>query len=80
MLLLMVFMLFLTACGGSVKNVNKINVDFEKYTESEINVAINMAVKHFKDHFGGCTLTQIQYIGDDHAEEFKKWAEKYDAE
>lgn len=80
MLLMIIFTLSLTSCGGNVKNVNIIDVDSEIYSESEINAAIDIAVKHFKDNFEGCTLIEIQYVGDDSVEGFEEWAERYDAE
>lgn len=79
---LMVFasLLSLTACGDSVKSADVIDVDSELYTKSEIGAAIDTVEKYFEEHFDGCTLTEIQYMGDDSADVFEEWAENYDAE
>ena len=79
-LLMVVLILSLSGCEGNVSRVNIIDVDSEIYSKSEINDAIDMVLKHFKDYFKGCTLREIQYAGDDSYKEFEEWAEQYDAE
>jgi len=79
-LLMVVLILSLSGCEGNVGRVNIIDVDSEIYSKSEINDAIDMVLKHFKDYFKGCTLREIQYAGDDSYKEFEEWAEQYDAE
>ena len=78
--LLIILILSLSACGGNVKNVNIVDVDSDIYSETEINDAIDMVLKFFKDNFGGCSLKEIQYVGDDYHEEFEEWADQYKAE
>ncbi|MGI6764318.1 MAG: hypothetical protein GX215_08515 [Clostridiales Family XIII bacterium] len=79
-LLMVVLILSLSGCEGNVSRVNIIDVDSEIYSKSEINDAIDIVLKHFKDYFKGCTLREIQYAGDDSYKEFEEWAEQYDAE
>jgi hypothetical protein len=71
--LLIILILSLSACGGNVKNVNIVDVDSDIYSETEINDAIDMVLKFFKENFGGCSLKEIQYVGDDYHEEFEEW-------
>lgn len=80
LLLMIVFLLSFAACRGNIKNVNIINVDSELYSEVEINSAIDITLKHFKENFKGCTLTEIQYVGDDYVETFDEWAKQYEAQ
>ncbi|MGI6734204.1 MAG: hypothetical protein ACOX4J_08605 [Anaerovoracaceae bacterium] len=77
-LLMVVLLLPLSGCGGNVSRANIIDVDSEIYSKSEINDAIDIVLKHFKDYFKGCTLREIQYAGDDSYKEFEEWAEQYD--
>jgi hypothetical protein len=77
---MVVLILSLSGCEGNVSRVNIIDVDSEIYSKSEINDAIDIVLKHFKDYFKGCTLREIQYAGDDSYKEFEEWAEQYDAE
>ena len=80
LLLMVVLILSLSGCEWNVSRVNIIDVDSEIYSKSEINDAIDIVLKHFKDYFKGCTLREIQYAGDDSYKEFEEWAEQYDAE
>ena len=77
---MVVLILSLSGCEWNVSRVNIIDVDSEIYSKSEINDAIDIVLKHFKDYFKGCTLREIQYAGDDSYKEFEEWAEQYDAE
>ena len=43
------------------------------YSEREIDDAIKVAEKYFKQHFDGCTLTTISYAGD---EKTADWADR----
>ena len=70
----------LCACGGNVKNAVIVPVQSEIYTEEEIDGAVKTAVNYFSREFSGCTLKEIQYIGDEKAESFREWAEQYDAD
>jgi hypothetical protein len=50
-LLMVVLILSLSGCEGNVSRVNIIDVDSEIYSKSEINDAIDIVLKHFKDYF-----------------------------
>ncbi len=52
----------------------------EVYSEEDIELAIEETVSYFKRYFGGCTLKEIGYAGDEYADEFEAWAEQYDAD
>lgn len=79
-LIVAVSLLSLAACENPAKNVDVIGADSELYTKSEIDAAADTVVKYFEDHFDGCVLTEMRYMGDDSAEVFAEWAEQYDAE
>jgi len=52
--LIMFFVLLsLSACGGSVKNVNIIEVQSDYYSSNEINSAIETIVKEFDKKWDG---------------------------
>lgn len=38
---------------------------FCKYSDAEIESAINVVIDYFKEKFDGCTLTEITYLGVD---------------
>ena len=49
----------LSACGGNVSKVNTHNVDSEIYSEEDINAAIDTIKKEFKNDWKGCTLASV---------------------
>ena len=66
MLLIVVAMSFgLCACGGNVKNVKIIEEESVKYSSEEINSAIEIIIKEFKENWKGCKLNKICYAGDE---------------
>ena len=72
----------LCACGGggTVRDAVIVPVQSDIYTEKEIDDAAKTAIRYFAREFSGCTLKEIQYIGDEKAESFREWAEQYDAD
>ena len=70
----------LSACGGNVSKVNTHNVDSEIYSEEDINAAIDTIKKEFKDDWKGCTLTEIYYAGDDSSKDHQDWANRNNAD
>ena len=72
----------LCACGGggNVKDAAIVPVKSDIYTEKEIDDAAKTAIKYFRREFSGCTLKEIQYIGDDAKDRFTGWAEQYGAD
>lgn len=69
-----VILCLLSGCGGNVKQVERIYAPSALYSETDIDAAMDVAIQYFKKEFSGCTLTQIQYPGDD-AEAFAQWAD-----
>lgn len=83
LLLISAASLLLTAC------VNRGNVDSveipdwkpsEIYADTEIEAAFLVVKDYFSREFDGCTLTRLYYPGDSFADEFREWAEDYDAD
>ena len=81
----------LTACGSflGVGSLRRGNVDHVKvadwepssiYTDSDIEAAIQTVKDYFEKEFGGCTLTELEYVGDASADEFESWAATYNAD
>lgn len=64
-----------SGCGGNVRNVERLYAPSSLYSQEEIDAAMDVAIRYFKKEFSGCTLTQIQYPGDD-AEAFAHWADQ----
>ena len=65
---------------GNVKRAVTQPVSSEIYTEDEIESAIRTAKDYFHDHFGGCTLTEISYAGDERNAGEAENASKYGME
>lgn len=83
MLISLVLSLALTGSGGG-GDVSQVEIMPWKpstiYTEEEILEAVGVAEAYFAEEFQGCTLREITYVGDDHADEFAEWAEAYEAD
>ena len=73
-------LLTLCSCGGNTQNAVIIPVQSDIYTSEDINDAIKTAIQYFKREFSGCTLKEIQYIGDQAERSFDEWAEQYHAD
>lgn len=78
--LVLVGMLGLVACGGNTKNVNITDYSSEIYSDAEIDSAIDVAIDYFEKYFDGCTLTEITYLGDDELDDFQEFAERNNAD
>ena len=74
-LLVWVVLCLLSGCGGNVRNVERLYAPSSLYSQEEIDAAMDVAIRYFKKEFSGCTLTQIQYPGDD-VEAFAHWADQ----
>ena len=70
----------LSACGGDVSEVNTHNVNSEIYSQEDINAAIDTIKKEFMMNWGGCTLTEIYYAGDDSSKDHQDWADRNNAD
>lgn len=66
----------LTACGGSVKDFKIKKVESELYTNDEIDSAIETIVQEFKKDWKGCTLKEIYYAGDETSKNYQDWADR----
>ena len=76
----LLLLLILSGCGGNVSHVNIVDVPSETYSEAEIDAAVDTAIRYFRQHFSGCTMTKIAYAGDEKAAAMEAWAETYGAE
>ena len=70
----------LSACGGDISRVNTHNVNSEIYSQEDINAAIDTIKKEFMMNWGGCTLTEIYYAGDDSSKDHQDWADRNNAD
>ena len=61
---------------GDVSNVEIIPMESEIYSNEEINSAINVILERFKENYNGCSLLEIEYIGDEKNDEYIDWAER----
>ena len=73
-------LLTLCSCGGNTQNAVIIPVQSDIYTSEDINAAIKTAIRYFEREFSGCTLKEIQYIGDQAKGSFDEWADQYHAD
>lgn len=78
--LALLLLLILTGCGGNVSQVEIQEVPSQIYSEAEIDAAVDTAIRYFRQHFSGCTLTQIAYAGDEKAAAMEEWAERAQVE
>lgn len=75
-----VLLLTLAGCGSNVKNVVRTMEDPGKYTEEEINAAMDIAIAEFDSFEGDITLLSISYNGAEIANEEAAWVETYGTE
>ena len=80
LVLALVCVIGLVACGGNVKNVKITDYSSEIYSDAEIENAIDVAINYFKKNFEGCTLTEITYLGDDKLNNWQEFAERNNAD
>ena len=80
LVLALVCVIGLVACGGNVKNVKITDYSSEIYSDAEIKNAIDVAINYFKKNFEGCTLTEITYLGDDELDNWQEFAERNNAD
>lgn len=83
-LLVLVFMFGLSSCAsnseGNVENVKITKVSSEIYTDEEIEGAIDVTKNYFKRTFSDCTLTEIEYVGDENLDFYQEFAERHNAD
>ncbi len=75
-------LLLCAACSrGNIEHVQIVPWETsEIYTDEDISSAIDTAIDYFQKEFGGCTLTEIRYAGDDSADAYVDWAQQFDAD
>ncbi len=78
--LCLIFVLTLSACGGNISKTKTKPVDSKLYSEQEISAAIDTIKKEFKRNWNGCTLTEIYYAGDKTSKDYQDWADRNDAD
>lgn len=59
---------------GDISNVNIISKESVIYSNNDIDSAIDVVLKYFKKHFIGCSLSEIEYIGDETNNNYIDWA------
>lgn len=70
----------LSACGGDVSEVKTHNVESEIYSEDDIKAAIDTIKREFMSIWKGCTLTEIYYAGDDYTKEYEDLVDRYNVD
>ena len=80
LVLALICVIGLVACGGNVKNVKITDYSSEIYSDAEIENAIDAAINYFEKNFEGCTLTEITYLGDDELDNWQEFAERNNAD
>lgn len=73
-------MLSLSACGDNVRNAKTRDVPSEIYSEADIESAIKTIKTEFAFRWRNCELLEIYYAGDEMTLECQEWAERYDAD
>ena len=79
-LLIAALVLALIGCGSALDGVEIVEVDSDIYSQKEIREAMEVAADYFKKDFGGCTLTEIRYAGDETAKACEEWAQSRNAD
>lgn len=59
---------------GDISNVNIISKKSDIYSTNDIDSAIDVTLKYFKEHFTGCSMLEIEYIGDEKNNDYIDWA------
>ena len=80
LVLALICVIGLVACGGNVKNVKITDYSSKIYSDEEIQNAIDVAINYFEKNFEGCTLTEITYLGDDKLDNWQEFAERNNAD
>ena len=69
----------LTGCkknDGNIENVKINEVSSTIYSKKDIDSAIQIIKNEFKSKWGGCTLKEIGYIGDEKNNAYIDWAKR----
>ena len=71
---------FLCVYGWKGNGIKTREGNSEIYSRKDIKTAIDVIKEEFESEWSGCTLTDIYYAGDKVSQEYKEWAERYDAD
>lgn len=74
------FLLCMTSCRGIIIGAKTHNVESELYSQKEIQSAIDIIKKDFKENFSGCTLQEIHYAGDEISSSYQDHAVRNNAD
>lgn len=80
LLLCLVMLAGLCACGKGEKEIKTHEVKSDLYTQEDIRAAIDVIETEVSRDWKGCTLTEIYYAGDEMTAGFQYEAEWYDAD
>lgn len=72
--------LFVFRGRGDVGEVGVLEVDSDRYTAAEIDDGVDAVLDYFKKHFSGCTLREVQYIGDEENSDYLDFATRNGAD
>ena len=62
---------FVSKGGGDVDEVGIKEVASELYTAAELEDGIDAVLDYFKKGYGGCSLWELEYVGDENLETYK---------
>lgn len=81
-LVLLTAAMLLCGCqaGGNVNHVHKTVGESTVYTKAEIEDAMDIVIRHFRQYFEGCTLIHLAFYEDTYNQYSNRWAEQYDAD
>lgn len=79
-ILIGVIIIILLVGIAAIFNMTIISKKSEIYSNNDIDSAINVIQKYFKENFDGCSLLKIAYIGDAKNNSYLDWASRYNKE
>lgn len=79
-ILIIVGIVVLNSQKGNISNVNIILKESEIYSKDDIDDAIDVTLKYFKENFKGCSLLEITYVGDEKNNDYFDWANRNNKE
>ena len=62
---------FVSSGKGDVSEVGIKEVESELYTSAELEDGIDTVLDYFKKHYGGSSLWELEYVGDEKLETYK---------
>ena len=65
---------------GDIYSVNIISKESKIYSKNDIDNAIDETLNYFKENFEGCSLLELEYIGDEENNGYTDWARRNNKE